>query len=53
MTATRAYSVGELLIVGDALYRVVAAIASGATLTPGTNVTATTVAEQLLLLANL
>lgn len=52
MTASRAYSVGELLIAGDALYRVIATIANGATLTPGTNVTATTVAEQLLLLAN-
>lgn len=52
MTASRAYSVGELLIVGDTLYKVIAAIASGATLTPGTNVTATTVVEQLLLLAN-
>lgn len=52
MTASRAYSVGELLIVGDTLYKVIAAIASGATLTPGTNVSATTVVEQLLLLAN-
>lgn len=52
MTASRAYAVGELLISGDALYKVIAQIASGATLTPGTNVTATTVAEQLILLAN-
>lgn len=52
MTASRAYAVGELLISGDALYKVIAQIASGATLTPGTNVTSTTVAEQLILLAN-
>lgn len=52
MTASRAYSVNELLIVGDTLFKVIAAIASGATLTPETNVTKTTVAEQLLLLAN-
>jgi len=52
MTATRPYSTGELLIVGDTLYRVATPIANGATFTPGTNVAATTVAEQLLLLAN-
>ena len=52
MTASKAYTTGQLLIVGDTLYKVAASIASGATLTPGTNVTQTTVAEQLLLLAN-
>jgi hypothetical protein len=52
MTASKAYTVGQLLIVGDTLYKVAASIASGATLTPGTNVNATTVAEQLILLAN-
>jgi len=52
MTASRAYAVGDLLIVGDTLYKAAASIASGATLTPGTNVTPTTVAEQLILLAN-
>ena len=52
MVATKRYSVGDLLIVGDVLYKVASPIASGATFTPGTNVNATTVAEQLILLAN-
>lgn len=52
MTASKAYTTGQLLIVGDTLYKVAAPIASGATLTPGTNVNPTTVAEQLILLAN-
>ncbi len=43
---------GDLLIVGDTLYKATAAIASGETIAAGTNVAATTVAEQLLLLAN-
>ena len=44
---------GDLLIVGDTLYKATAAIASGETIAAGTNVAATTVAEQLLLLANI
>jgi len=52
LTASRPYATGDLLIVGDTLYKAAASIASGATLTPGTNVTPTTVAEQLILLAN-
>ena len=52
-TATANYSVGDLLIVGDTLYKATAAIASGETIAAGTNVAATTVAEQLLLLANI
>lgn len=52
MKATKAYSAGDLLIVGDTLYKATTSIASGATFTPGTNVTTTTVAEQLILLAN-
>lgn len=52
MVATKNYSSGDLLIVGDALYKATAAIANGANITVGTNVAATTVAEQLLLLAN-
>lgn len=52
MTASKAYSAGDLLIVSDTLYKAASPIANGETLTPGTNVTATTVAEQLLLLAN-
>lgn len=52
MKASKAYSAGDLLIVGDTLYKATTAIANGATFTPGTNVNATTVAEQLILLAN-
>ena len=52
MTASKPYATGDLLIVGDTLYKVAAPIASGAAFTPGTNVNPTTVAEQLLLLAN-
>lgn len=52
MVATKSYSIGDLLIVGDVLYKVASPIASGAAFTPGTNVNATTVAEQLILLAN-
>lgn len=50
-TASQAYTVGSFLYVGDTLYKVTSAIASGATITPGTNVTATTVSEQLMALA--
>jgi len=45
--ATKNYSSGDLLIVGDTLYITTASIASGAALTPGTNMDATTVAENL------
>lgn len=51
-TATKNYAIGNYVIVSDTLYKVTAAIASGATITPGTNCVATTVAEQLILLAN-
>lgn len=51
MIATKNYSVNDLLIVGNTLYKVTAAISSGAALVVGTNVTETTVAEQLLALA--
>ena len=51
MIATQNYSIGDLLIVGNTLYKVTAAISSGAALVVGTNVTETTVAEQLLALA--
>lgn len=52
MTATKAYAVNNFLIVDNQLYRVTAAIASGATITPGTNVTAVTVADILTQLLN-
>ena len=50
--ATRAYSVNQFLIVNNQLYRVTASIASGATITPGTNVTACTIADILTQLLN-
>lgn len=46
-TATRAYTAGQYVIVGVTLYKVTASIASGATFTPGTNITATTVGAEL------
>ena len=52
MVATKNYSIGDLLIVGDTLYKVTANIANGSAITVGTNITATTVAEELILLAN-
>lgn len=51
MIATKNYAIGDLLIVGNTLYKVTAAVSSGAALVVGTNVTETTVAEQLLALA--
>ena len=51
MIATKNYARNDLLIVGNTLYKVTAAISSGAALVVGTNVTETTVAEQLLALA--
>lgn len=50
--ASKAYAVGDMLIIGDDLYKVASSISSGATITVGTNVTKTTVAEQLIALAN-
>lgn len=47
MTASRAYSVGQYVLIGGQLYKVTASIASGATFTIGTNVVATTVGEEL------
>ena len=43
--ATRNYTAGNLLIVDNILYKVTVNIANGGTITPGTNVTATTLAE--------
>lgn len=44
-TATRNYTSGSLLIMRNVLYKVTANIANGGTITPGTNVTATTLSE--------
>lgn len=46
-TASRAYKVGEYLILNNILYRVTTAIASGGTITPGTNCTQTTVGDEI------
>ena len=43
--ATRNYTTGALLIVNNVLYKATANIANNATITPNTNVTATTLAE--------
>ena len=50
--ATRNYTVGSFLIVNNQLYKVTAAIANNGAITPGTNCTATTIAEQLITLFN-
>lgn len=52
MTASKAYAVNDFLTVNNQLYIVTAPIASGGTITPGTNVTATTVGAQLTGLVN-
>lgn len=52
MTASRNYAVDDLLSVSGTLYAVTAAIPSGGAITPGVNVTPTTMAEQLALLAD-
>lgn len=51
MTATKAYTTGNLLIVNGTLYKATTSIANGATLTVGTNVTATTVAAEIAALS--
>lgn len=50
-TASRNYTAGSLLIMGNVLYKVTANIANGGTITPNTNVTATTLSEILSALA--
>lgn len=50
--ATKNYTTGQFLIVEDNLYKATANIANGATIAVGTNVVSTTVAEQLIALAN-
>lgn len=50
-TATRNYTSGALLIVNNVLYKATSNIANGGTITPNTNVTATTLAEIISALA--
>ena len=45
--ASKAYAVGELLMFDGTLYKVTDAINLGATLTPGTNIKATSVSEEV------
>lgn len=51
-TASQAYSVGDYLVLNGQLYEVTTAITSGETLTVGTNISATTVGDQLSELNN-
>ena len=46
-TASRAYKVGEHLILNNVLYRVTVAIASGGTITPNTNCVQITVGDEI------
>ena len=50
-TTTRNYTVGSYLIVKNQLYKVTSAISSGGTITPNSNVTATTIMAEILALA--
>lgn len=50
-TATRNYSVGSYIIVKNQLYKVTSAISTGGTITPNSNVTATTIMAEILALA--
>lgn len=47
MAASKNYTEGERFAVGNVLYKATANIASGEALVPGTNVTATTIADEL------
>lgn len=51
-TASKAYSVGDYLVLNGQLYEVIADIASGETLVVGTNITARNVGEELTALNN-
>ena len=51
MKATKAYTSGDLMIVNNKLYKATTSIANGATLTVGTNVSATTVAAEIAALS--
>ena len=51
-TASANYAVGSYLVHGGKLYKVTSAIASGESITPGTNVTATTVMAEIVSLTS-
>ena len=46
-TASKAYAVGDFIVHNGLLYKVTAAISSGGTLTPGTNISQTTAGQEL------
>lgn len=46
-TASQSYAVNDLLVYNNQLYKVVSVIAAGGTLTPGTNITETTIDAEL------
>ena len=50
-TATRNYTAGSYLIVNNQLYKVTSAISTGGTITPNSNVTATTIMAEIMALA--
>ena len=52
MTADTALSANDFRIVGNTLYRITASVASGGTLTPGTNCTATTIGAEITAILN-
>jgi len=51
-TASKAYSANDFLIINNQLYKATTSIANGATITVGTNVTATTIGEQITAILN-
>lgn len=51
-TASKAYNVNDFLIYNNVLYKVIANIANGGTITPNTNVSATTVGAELTAILN-
>lgn len=51
-TASKAYAVGDYLILNGTFYRVTAAISQGESLTPGSNITATNVSAELNTVSN-
>lgn len=50
-TASKTYAAGEYVNLNNVLYRVASAIASGGTITPGTNAIATTIMDEIRSLA--
>ena len=51
-TASKAYAVGDYLVLGGVLYKVTSAISSGSTITVGTNVVAAAIADDVSDISN-